>query len=132
MENSTQEKSKSPPPPSKLKAFEIIRKNFATAGITPDLMHQPCPLNGTILIEFLMACSGIFSTSVFILYDAQTFTEYTQAVYIGSILTLILFALLIIILKLKNLFEYFNGNDKLINTSEYESCQEYLFSKYMT
>lgn len=120
-ENSKQEKSKSKQPP-KLKSFEIVQKNFATAGITPNLANQTYPLNGTILFEFLMLSTGIYSTTVFIIYDAGTLIEYTQSVYIDSLLILIILSLLIIILKAAKLFEYIGGNDNLINNSKWE-CQ---------
>lgn len=115
------EKSKREKPQSlKYKTFEIIRKNFALAGITPKLVHQSYPFNGTILFGFLMICSVICCSSVFLICDAETFSQYTQAIYTASIATIILLSLLIIIFKVEKLFKYINGNDDIVNSSKLE------------
>lgn len=87
-------------------------------GITPSLADQSCPLNGIILFGFFILVSVIYCSIVFIVLDAGTFAEYTQAVYTGSLGTLIIFGLLILIIKVKNLFEFIDNTDKLVNTSE--------------
>lgn len=117
MENCNQEDSKFQP--SKLQAFEVIQKNLATAGIIPKLAHQPYPFNWTISFGFVLLGSSIYCTSVFIIYDAKTFAEYTQSVYTDSLITLIILALVITIIKVEKLFQYVSGNDDhLVNTSE--------------
>lgn len=118
MENSNQEDSKFQLP--KLEAFEVIKKNLATAGIIPKLAHQPFPFNWTISFGFVLLGSGIYCTSVFIIYDAKTFAEYTQSVYTDSLVTLIILALVITIFNVEKLFQYVGGNNNhLVNTSEY-------------
>lgn len=117
-ESTSKSKPKAPQPP-KFKAFEIIRKNFANAGITPTLVKQSYPFNGTVLIGFFMLTSAIYGTSVFIIIDAYTFAEYTQSIYADSLLILIAIAVLILILKVKNLFEFIVGCDYLVNVCEY-------------
>lgn len=111
---------------SERRVFEIVRKNFATVGITPNLVHQSYPLNGRILLAFLMLASAIYCTSVFIAYDAETFADYTQSAYTVSIVTFILLLLFASILEAKNLFEFINGCGALVNTSEYE-CIKNIF-----
>lgn len=115
VEKSKSEKSK--PQSFKLKTFEIIQENFAIAGITPKLVHQSYPFNGTILFGFLMICSVICCSSVFLICDAETFSEYT--IYTASIATVILLSILIIIFKVEKLFKYINGNDDIVNSSKF-------------
>lgn len=115
MEQSKTEKSK--PQPSKRKMFEISRKNFAIAGITPDLVHQSYPLNWTILFGFLLVGSSMFYTSMFIICDAETFTDYTLAVHAYSLEILISFDILVILLKVEKLFEFINNCSTSANTS---------------
>lgn len=117
-ESAKQERSKQQPPPPKLKAFEINKKYFTTIGITPNLTDQSWPLNGIILFEFLMLGSAICCTFVFIIYDAETFGDYTQSVYTGSVVTFGILALVILIVKADKLFAIFNGCDEIVNTSE--------------
>lgn len=112
MENSN--KLQSP----KLKAFETIQKNLASVGITPALASQSYPFNATIFYGFLKLGSAVYCTSIFIIFDAETFVEYTQSIYVDSLAMLIIFALLIVILKVERLFKYISGND-LVNTSEF-------------
>lgn len=124
VENFKEEKEKSKPKPKaqlqKLETFETSRKYFALLGTTPSLAEQQSyPFNGTILFGFFLLASAIYCTSVFIVYDAETFAEYTQAVYTDSLATIIVIGLLDFIFKVDTLFELLNGCDKLVNTSEY-------------
>lgn len=102
----------------KPKGFVIIEKYFAIAGITPSLADQTCPLNGRILLGFLLLGSGMYFTSVFLIDEAETFAEYTQSVYTNALSTLIILALLILIFKVKQLFKFINDCDKLAKISE--------------
>lgn len=102
----------------KSKVFEIIEKYFAIAGITPSLAEQTCPLNGCILLGFLLLGSAMYFTSVFLIDEAETFAEYTQSVYTNALSTLIILALLILIFKVKQLFKFINDCDKLAKISE--------------
>ena len=118
MENSKkkQEKSKSQPP--KLKVFEITQKNFVTVGITPNLVDQTYPFNGMILFGFLLLGSAIYCTFLFIIYDAETYAEYTQAIYISSVATLIIVMLMIVTTKAKKLFKFINACNDFVDTCE--------------
>lgn len=116
MENFKTGKSKSQP--ANLKALEIIRKNFAIISITPSLADQSYPFNGAILFGFLSLAAGIYCTSVFIIYEADTFAEYTQSIYMDSLLIFISIALLILMAKVGKLFEVINCCNDIVNTSE--------------
>lgn len=116
MENSEPNKLKSQS--SKLKAFKILQKNLATAGITPDLVHQSYPFNGTILFGFLMLNSHLYGSSAFIIYDAETIADYTQSVYAASVLALIILSLLYMVFKANDFFEFIDRSDFLVNTCE--------------
>lgn len=123
LEHTNREKSPSRKP--KLKPFEKVQKNLATAGITSNLLDQSHPFNGTILYGFLKLGSAIYCTAIFIIHDADTFGEYTQSVCACSFEILIIFALLIIVLKAKKLFKLINSVDALVNTSECTLPWEY-------
>lgn len=117
-ENSKPKKPKTQP--SRLKSFEIIQKNLAFAGITPNLANQSYPFNRTILFGFLTLGSAIYCSVVFIIYEADTFAEYTQSVYVVSLAILIILVLLMMVLKVKKLFNFIDCCEDFINTSEYE------------
>lgn len=115
MENSKQKHLQVKSPNHKV--FQLTQKYFATAGIVPNLAIQPYPLNGKISIGFLLLGSSLICNFKYTFYEARTFVEYTQSIYMCSIAALIIFALVIIILKVEKLFEFINGCEKLINTS---------------
>lgn len=124
MKNSKPDKLKAQRP--KLKAFEVFQKHFATLGITPSFTAQSYPFNGAILFQFLVFGSAIYFTSVFIAYDAKTFSGYTQSVYTGSVIAFVTLAILILIFKAEEIFKIIDGSDTLVNTGElskiYQTC----------
>lgn len=130
MENSKQEESKSQS--SKLRAFEKIKRNLATAGFTPSLSDQPCLLNKTILSGFLMMLAVIYCTCEFIIHDAKTFSEYTQSVFTCSLATLIFLVLIIFVVKVKKLFGFITVVDEMINTSEFYNAMLCIISQMET
>lgn len=115
LKSSKQEQPKAPP--LKPKVYEIIQKNFALAGITRNLANRP--FNGVILFGFIVIGSGISSTSAYIIYDAETFADYTQSIYVVSVAIFITSVLLILVLNVKELFDLFDSSGDLVNTSEY-------------
>lgn len=117
-----------PQSPKQRKSFELIRKNFAIAGITPKLVHQSYPFNGTILFSFMLLGFNICSIVIFVVYEAEQFAEYTQSINTGSIMILLILALLISIVKVKELFEFSDGGNALFDTSELE-IKKFLFHR---
>lgn len=109
-----QQQSKLP----RVKAFRLVRKKFATAGICPELVTQSYPINGRILFGFLTLGFTFSCQLVFISNDAQTFAEYTQSIYLCSLSTLITLAVTILILKTATMYEFMNGVDETLNTGK--------------
>lgn len=116
-ENTEQEKPK--PKLPRMQVFQTIQKNFAIAGITPDLVNQAYPLNVKILMGFLSLNSGAYFNLAFTLYYADTFAEYTQSIYVFSLVDLIIFALLIVVLQVDKLFKFVNTCCDIVNSSQY-------------
>lgn len=112
----TKMKSKLP----KLKAFKMIRKTFVVMGIGPTLATQSYPLNGRIMFGFLLLCSGTTFSCVYIFNDAETFSDYTQSVYILSAGIICTVVLIILILKVEKLFDLINRFDSTINMSKWK------------
>lgn len=121
MENSKQLKEKPKAKPPKLKVFEVTQKYFATMDITLRLTDQTYPFSWTIALGFLMLGSAICCTSAFVIYDAETFTDYTQSAYSCSLVAIITFGLLAFVFKVDKLYEVINGYGDLVNISEYIS-----------
>lgn len=116
MENSNQTKSQAIKLP-KRKVFQIIQRNLASAGITPNLLNQPYPVNGKIFVGFLILGLFMCCNFKYTFYEAKTFVEYTQTVYVGSLAAVIFLALTIIILKVDKLFELIDECENIVQTS---------------
>lgn len=115
MENTKQNKTQSKL--SKLKIFQLTQKHFATIGISRNLVMQPYPINVNILMAFVT----IICNLVYAIDGAKTLAEYTQSIYIISMAILVIFALMIIILKVDKLFELIGNFESIVNTSMYKN-----------
>lgn len=102
-----------------IKTFQTAQKIFATLGIRPSFAMQPYPFNVRILIGSLILGATMICNLLYVLNDAKTFAEYTQCAYYLTTELLVLFYLLVVILKVKNIFEFIDSCDRLVNTSEY-------------
>lgn len=102
----------------KIKAFQLIQKDFAMAGISPALLTQQYPFNGRILFGFLSLSFAFYCQLIFIFDDADTFAQYTQSVYVCSIAALISLALSILILKRDALYTFINAMEDIINVGK--------------
>lgn len=105
----------------KLKVFETIQKKFAMAGISPKLVGQSYPFNGRILVCFLLFSSAFVFVYVYMFKYAETFSEYTQSVFLGAGAILFILLLLILILKVDKLFEFIDCCDIVFNKSKLQS-----------
>lgn len=108
------EQTRPHPKPSKPKAFQEVLQNLAIAGINPMLSERPYPFNGKIFMGFLILGSSMICNFKYILCEANTFIEYTQNIFMGSLAVLIIFALVIIIRSADELFEYIDDCGNLV------------------
>lgn len=101
-----------------IKIFQMPQKYFATAGIGPELATQTYPLNGKILMGFVIIGSAFVCLLVYVFDEAEKFSEYTQSIYLCSLVALINFILLVIISKVADFFHTINDCEDIVNTSE--------------
>lgn len=101
----------------KMKVFQIIQKNFATIGISPNLATPAHPFNGRIFVGLFILGSSIICNLIHMFYTAKSFADYTKSIIINSDTTLIIFALLIIVFNSEKLFKFINACNDAVNTS---------------
>lgn len=108
----------------KMKIFQLTQKNFATVGVNPHLSLQSYPFNAKILTGFLITSLCLICNFMFAFFEAKTFIEYTQSVYIGSCAAIVIFALVVIVLNVKKLFQLISDCENISNTGQYKiiSC----------
>lgn len=102
--------------PKQYKAFELLLKNFALAGITSDLARQSFRLNGAIFSGFLLLSLDISCILVFVANYAKQLDEYTQSVNTIFVLLLMVIILLILMVKMERLFAFIDSGNDLVNT----------------
>lgn len=107
---------------NKMKILQITQGSFTSLGIGPHLLTREYPLNGNILIGFLLLISAMVCCFSFTFFEAKTFDEYTQSVYMGAATILYVFILAINIFNVENYCTIIDGLENIINTSE---CHSY-------
>lgn len=115
----TKKEENSKPKSSKLKPFQMIQKNLITSGISPKLMHQAYPLNWKILTNLLLLTAGITSLCVYVLNNDETFSEYTQSIYVGIAGIFFILGLVALVINVEKLFSFINDCGALLNTCEW-------------
>lgn len=102
----------------KIRTFQLVQKQLAHIGISSKLASQPYPLNGKILLGlFTLGCT-IICVFKFTFYDAKTFSESAQSIYFGSVAIVVIYSLLIVVLKVEEIFALINDCENLVNTSK--------------
>lgn len=102
----------------KLKFFLRIQANFDVLGINPNLVARPYPFNRKIILGFFALILYGICNLMFIVCEAKTFAQYTQSIYMFSLIVYIILALAIVLLKVDELFHFINGCENLANLSE--------------
>lgn len=118
MQNTKAEMGNEENPQLKLKGFQTMLTKFATIGINEKLLTQPYPLNGKILMGFLLLFSALILIGVKFFYYAGAFFEYTQAIYLASDVVLLISLLVILVANVEILFKCINLIYNILNASE--------------
>lgn len=100
---------------SKMKIFESIIKYFAAIGITA----QSRPFNMQNLLTFVVFAIMMVVVGEFLFFEASSFREYTESIYISSIIFTIFVTFLFIIWKRENIFQFIDCFEKIAETSKY-------------
>lgn len=113
MDKSEQQNPQSQPP--KIKILQIVQKNLANLGVDLSSANRIEFFNGEIAIDFLILAIAIIWILLYIFNDAETFTEYTQSIFICSTFILMILALTITIFNSTKLNQIINDCECLIN-----------------
>lgn len=116
MEDSKQENQE--PKLPQLEVFKTTLKKLAMMGITSALVQQPYPFDRKMLMPLLSLTIGVSFVSVYIVNYANTFVDYTRAFFMWAAAWLVIFLLIILIFKVKKLFEFVNRSGIIANASE--------------
>lgn len=114
MENFTVENPQSKLP--KLIILKTIQKKLTLIGISRKLVTQSYPFDWKMLIAFLQIAGGISLIGMYIFISAESFIDITQSIFVGAGGSLVFFILLIFLLKVEKMFEFFDRFDIIVNT----------------
>lgn len=105
----------------KVKIYQLTRKKLAAAGIVPNLVTQPYPFNRKILINFFAFFVSVVCNLMHTFYEAKTFAEHLQSLYMCSLTISITLALAIVLCNVAKLFNFIEISENLVNKSEFKS-----------
>lgn len=112
------DKMESQPELPEIRIFQAVRRNFEFLGICPALLDQPYLFNCRILLGCLIFGSGLISVFISLIFEANTFWEFTQTAFFGSVLVSGILALLFLVFRVPRLFKLFANFEHVIDTSE--------------
>lgn len=87
-------------------------------GVGPELATQPYPLNRRILMGFFILALSTVCILEFVFCEEFTFSEFAESSYMGSYMATLFFALLIIVVNVKEIFELMIDCENIVNTSK--------------
>lgn len=102
----------------KMKIFQSIQRNFATLDITVSQSREPSLISRKHLIICVILCANIVTNVVSIISLAESFDEYTFCIYGSFTLTMTGMEFIIHIWKMRQLFQFIENFEQLIETSE--------------
>lgn len=103
-----------------MKIFQAIRKQLAILGVEPTQTSGTYKFNVKLSFGYALWAYGIISCALFIVYSADTATEYIQCFYGISALMEISLCFLALVLQKTLLFTQFENLEKFINKSKNE------------
>lgn len=92
--------------------FEFTQRNFAIAGIVPNLAAKPYSLNGKVKLGFLTLGLAIICNFTYTFCEANTFIEYTQSIFMSTLTVIVDFALFTLVVNVKKLFKFIDDSEK--------------------
>lgn len=101
-----------------IKIFQMSQKYFTILGISPALITQTFPFNWEISIGFALSGIVLVLNLLFIFYEAISFFEFCQSIYVTCGLILGSVAMASIISRVEILYKFIENIENTINTSE--------------
>lgn len=100
---------------NKMKIFHTIQKAFGILGFSSNQSLHRYPFNGRIWMGFVVFGICLISYLYYLFNIANTFMEYTQSVYVTGAVILIGSSYIIILIKMKKLFQFIDFVEDLPN-----------------
>lgn len=98
-----------------MELFKTFRTNFALVGIVSNANpFESAKIKSSFLMNWLFS---ILSWT-FLVCEANTFIEYTTAIYIASALTVVAISFTIVIFHIQNIFEFIGKCEKVVQTGK--------------
>lgn len=94
-----------------MKLFQIFQNNIAEMGIIPNkrLFHREN------LKSLLMGGLSSVLCFAYLIFDAKSFRDYTETIYMTSVMVVVTVDIAIYILNTKELYQLIYGSEKYIN-----------------
>lgn len=101
----------------KLKIFRLMLKDFMIYGISGHEQNNPF-IKLRTLLGFLVFCCAIISSGGYIYFEAKTFQEYANSIFLGTAVFAATAIYVCTVWKKRQLFNCFNELEQIIVDSE--------------
>lgn len=101
-----------------MKLYQTAQKNLVFLGIGPYHPNKSNQFNKGIYVYILLCFLGLTQTGAFLVFEANTFDEYTEGMYILSVSILSPMAVTSQALQLKTLFQLINKIEAIFESSK--------------
>lgn len=102
----------------KMKIFQSIQRHFTVLGITVHQSREQSPISIKQLIVILIFVLNSGTQVMSIAFVAEEFEEFTFSIYALFTLTMCVIEFGILIWKMKQLFQFIENFENLIESSE--------------
>lgn len=97
-----------------MKILQTVQKKYAILGICSN--QSKC--NRKSVLMCLIYSLGCTLSALFLFYEANSFQEYTNNIYITSALAMCVTFFAIVVVKMRKLFEMIDNMEKSIDESK--------------
>lgn len=98
-----------------MQILHYIRKCLESMGFMPNQR----PLNGRVLAGLFLFLSNVFTSIMFLLFGANTFWEYTNAIFLCLVNGVSFSVFIILICQVGRFFKTINFGQKLFENSKH-------------
>lgn len=102
----------------KIQLFQIVRRNFAMLGISSNCLNQPNRLDTNLSLASLSYSFSVIAHVIFLLQETKNFREFTDNVYETSSVITVFICFVIVVFKMRKLFEFIESCQNIIDKRE--------------
>lgn len=101
-----------------MKLIRFILSKFTSVGIASNQSTIKWHINRRVIVVYSIYGCALTMSAAYLYYDANTFEEYTNNIYITTAFSVIIFIFTIFVLNMTKLFELVDNFGQLVERGE--------------